>query len=101
MKISEVLEYLNWPKFENYSGQVVAEHAEKRDDYIVFDLTCTCSEVANGNADEVGEVLVALLNAAAAMYGMLAEQTTTDELDEQIEAAMQLRAKTIEERRKV
>jgi hypothetical protein len=68
MTIQEALAYLENAHFENYSGQIIAEHQETRKDYIAFDLTCTCNEVPNKVADEVGEALITLLNGARATH---------------------------------
>lgn len=73
MTPQEALDYINGARFENYSGQIIAEHANKNKDFIVCELSCTCSEVASKNADEYGEVLVTLLNS---VKGLLAQQGT-------------------------
>jgi hypothetical protein len=73
MTPQEALEFLDGARFENYSGQIIAEHANKNKDFIVCELSCTCSEVASKNADEYGEVLVTLLNS---VKGLLAQQGT-------------------------
>jgi len=70
--IQEALDYLEGARFANYSGQIIAEHEDKNKDHIVCDLTCTCSEVANKNADEYGEALVTALNAVTALPGLVA-----------------------------
>lgn len=62
--LRDALSYLEGARFENYSGQVIAEHDDKKKDYIVFDLTCTCSEVPGSNADELADMLVTVLNGA-------------------------------------
>lgn len=63
--LKQALDYLEGARFENYSGQIIAEHADKNKDFIVCDFTCECSEVASKNADEYGEVFVTVLNGAA------------------------------------
>ena len=73
MTPQEALDFLGDARFENYSGQIIAEHANKNKDFILCELSCTCSEVASKNADEYGEVLVTLLNS---VKGLLAQQGT-------------------------
>lgn len=72
MTIQSALEYLEGARFANYSGQIIAEHQEKQKDYIVCELSCTCGEIPSGSADEYGEVLVTVLNAATALPDLLA-----------------------------
>jgi hypothetical protein len=72
MTLQEALDFLDGAHFENYSGQIIAEHANKNRDIIVCDLGCTCGEVASKNADEYGEVLVTLLNGAREAVAKLA-----------------------------
>jgi hypothetical protein len=67
----EALDFLGGARFENYSGQIIAEHANKNKDFILCELSCTCSEVASKNADEYGEVLITLLNS---VKGLLDQQ---------------------------
>jgi hypothetical protein len=67
----EALDFLGGARFENYSGQIIAEHANKNEDFILCELSCTCSEVASKNADEYGEVLITLLNS---VKGLLDQQ---------------------------
>lgn len=63
-ELREALEFLEGARFENYRGQIIAHHDNKNKDFIVFDLTCVCSEVGSRNAEEMGDALCALLNGA-------------------------------------
>jgi hypothetical protein len=72
MTPQEALDFLDGARFANYSGQIIAEHADKNKDFILCDLTCACSEVANKNADEYGEALAVLLNGSARLRAALA-----------------------------
>jgi hypothetical protein len=62
--LRSALEYLGGARFANYSGQVVEQDKDGRDRVILFDLGCTCGEIASKNANEYAEHLVALLNGA-------------------------------------
>jgi len=83
MTPQEALDFLDGARFENYSGQIIAEHANKNKDFILCDLGCTCSEVGSKNADEYGEVLITLLNGTSAALSDLAayQRIVSDALD--------------------
>lgn len=73
MTIQEALDYLEGARFVNWggSGQINAVFDDKRKDYIVCEIGCACGEIATKNAEEYGDALIALLNGAAALPGLI------------------------------